>query len=201
MGSTEKTIPSRSCLWLERVCRTPPSSLPRTALQGIHQGNRNTGQQKETWRRAVEKDPKNRGLTLDMALKASADRARWRSPCFCRTRQTSPKHQQTEPGGDHLLSPLTTDGLKASADRPGGDHLLSPLATDGLKASADRPGGDHLLSPLATDGLKASADRPGGDHLLSPLATDGLKASYDRVRWISPAITSCDRPHREEWLN
>ncbi|KAH3857350.1 hypothetical protein DPMN_099957 [Dreissena polymorpha] len=53
--------------------------LPREALRWTQQGKRNRGRPKETWRRTVNRELKNRGLTLQTAPATAADRPKWRS--------------------------------------------------------------------------------------------------------------------------
>ena len=79
LGTIAETLKARRWRWLGHVCRMPSNSLPRTALRWTPQGKRDRGRPRETWRRTIEKDLRNRGLTLDTAPRAAADRARWRS--------------------------------------------------------------------------------------------------------------------------
>ncbi|KAH3838129.1 hypothetical protein DPMN_111535 [Dreissena polymorpha] len=48
------------------------------ALRWFPQGKRNRGRPKETWRKTVEREHKNRGLTLQTAPATRADRPKWR---------------------------------------------------------------------------------------------------------------------------
>ncbi|KAH3726194.1 hypothetical protein DPMN_052051 [Dreissena polymorpha] len=57
----------------------PHILLPRVAMRWTPQGKRNGGQPRETWRRTVERELKNRGLTLQKASATAADRPMWRS--------------------------------------------------------------------------------------------------------------------------
>ena len=79
VSTMKDTIQMRRWRWLGHVCRMPSNSLPRTALRWTPQGKRKRGRPKETWRRTVERELKDRGLTLVTAPRAAADRARWRS--------------------------------------------------------------------------------------------------------------------------
>jgi len=78
-NSIAETIALRRWRWLGHVCRMAPDSLPRVALRWTPQGKRNRGRPKETWRRTVERELKNRGLTLQTAPATAADRPKWRS--------------------------------------------------------------------------------------------------------------------------
>ncbi|KAH3746353.1 hypothetical protein DPMN_180760 [Dreissena polymorpha] len=52
----------------------PPDSLPRVAVRWTPQGKRNNGRPKETRRRTIELEFKNKGLTLQTAPATAADR-------------------------------------------------------------------------------------------------------------------------------
>ncbi|KAH3842875.1 hypothetical protein DPMN_116379 [Dreissena polymorpha] len=57
-----------------------PNSLPRVALRWTPQGKRNREKATEKmWRRTVEQELKNRGLTLQTAATTAADRLKWQS--------------------------------------------------------------------------------------------------------------------------
>ncbi|KAH3713330.1 hypothetical protein DPMN_073120 [Dreissena polymorpha] len=56
----------------------PPDSLSRVALRWTPLGKRNHGRPKETWRRTVERELKNRSLTLQTAPATAADRPKGR---------------------------------------------------------------------------------------------------------------------------
>lgn len=79
METLAEMIQRRRWRWLGHVCRMPTSSITRTALGWTPQGKRNRGRPKETWRRTIERDLRNRGLTLQTAPRAAADRANWRA--------------------------------------------------------------------------------------------------------------------------
>lgn len=79
MTTMAERIQERRWRWLGHVCRMPSCSLPRTALRWTPQGRRDRGRPKETWRRTIGKDLKVRGLSLETAPRAAADRAKWRS--------------------------------------------------------------------------------------------------------------------------
>jgi hypothetical protein len=77
-NSIAEAIALRRWRWLGHVCRMPPDSLPRVALRWTPRGKRNRGQPKETVRRTVQRELKNRGLTLQTAPATKADRPKWR---------------------------------------------------------------------------------------------------------------------------
>ncbi|GFS00152.1 hypothetical protein ElyMa_002808900 [Elysia marginata] len=58
-------IKERRWRWSGHVCRRPQESLIRRALGWAPQGQRSIGRPKETWGRTVEKDLKERGLSLE----------------------------------------------------------------------------------------------------------------------------------------
>ncbi|GFR67303.1 endonuclease-reverse transcriptase [Elysia marginata] len=64
-------IKERRWRWLGHVCRRPQESLIRRALRWYPQGQRSRGRPKETWRRAVEKDLKERGLSYKKYMHSS----------------------------------------------------------------------------------------------------------------------------------
>ena len=55
-----------------------PGVLPKTALRWTADGKRRRGRPKETWRRTVEKDMKEGGLTFNTITKWAADRQQLR---------------------------------------------------------------------------------------------------------------------------
>ncbi|KAI8516247.1 hypothetical protein Bbelb_048280 [Branchiostoma belcheri] len=65
MVTLEKTIAARRWAWCGHVCRMPPDSITRVALTWQPTGKRNRGRPKEMWRRTIQRDLKERGLTLD----------------------------------------------------------------------------------------------------------------------------------------
>ena len=79
MTTISETIKARRWRWFGRVCRMPTNAIPKTALTWTPQGQRNRGRPKETWRRTMNKELKSRGLTMQTATRAAADRDRWRS--------------------------------------------------------------------------------------------------------------------------
>ena len=79
MTTISETIKARRWRWFGHVCRMPANAIPKTALTWTPQGQRNRGRPKETWRRTMNKELKSRGLTMQTATRAAADRDRWRS--------------------------------------------------------------------------------------------------------------------------
>ena len=61
------------------VLRMPQMALPRVALSWIPDGRRKRGRPKETRRRTVEKEMKDRGWTWGHLERQAADRNQWRS--------------------------------------------------------------------------------------------------------------------------
>ena len=56
-----------------------PGAMPKTALRWTADGKRRRGRPKETWRRTVEKEMKECGLTWNTITKWATDRQQWRS--------------------------------------------------------------------------------------------------------------------------
>ncbi|KAI0228948.1 putative uncharacterized transposon-derived protein F52C9.6 [Lamellibrachia satsuma] len=72
-------IKKRRWRWLGHVYRMSPGALPKTALRWTADGKRRHGRPKETWRRTVEKEMTECGLTWNTITKWAADRQQWRS--------------------------------------------------------------------------------------------------------------------------
>ena len=72
-------IKKRRWRWLGHVCRMSPGALPKTALRWTADGKTRRGRPKETWRRTVEKEMKECGLTWNTITKWAADQQQWRS--------------------------------------------------------------------------------------------------------------------------
>jgi hypothetical protein len=72
-------IKRRRFKWLGHVLRMDPDSIPRTALRWTPQGKRKRGRPKTTWRRTVESELKELGITWGEAQKRAKDRNDWRS--------------------------------------------------------------------------------------------------------------------------
>ena len=71
--------------WLGHVLRMPADALPRVALSWTPQGRRRRGRPKETWRRSMDKELTEKGLTWETARRKASDRVAWRTlveaPC------------------------------------------------------------------------------------------------------------------------
>ena len=78
-------VKRRRSRWLGHVLRLPNDSLARVALRWTPQGMRKRGRPKITWRRYVEAELRDAGLTWETASKQAKDRQKWRSlvepPC------------------------------------------------------------------------------------------------------------------------
>ena len=78
-------VKRRRLRWLGHVLRLPNNSLARVALRLTPQGKRKRGRPKITWRRSVEAELRDAGLTWETARKQAKDRQKWRSlveaPC------------------------------------------------------------------------------------------------------------------------
>jgi hypothetical protein len=61
------------------VCRMHPTSIPRVALRWTPTGKRKRGRPKETWRRSVEKEMKEKDWTWGQVQHWSQDRQAWKS--------------------------------------------------------------------------------------------------------------------------
>ncbi|GFS20059.1 endonuclease-reverse transcriptase [Elysia marginata] len=72
-------IRERRLRWLRHVCRRPQKSLIRRSQRWTTQGHIRRRRPKETWRRTVERDLKERGLSFETAPLTEADRPRWRA--------------------------------------------------------------------------------------------------------------------------
>ena len=72
-------IRHRRWRWLGHVLRMRADKLAKTALRWTPQGKRKRGRPKETWRRSMEKELKEEGLTFQQAEVIARDRMKWRS--------------------------------------------------------------------------------------------------------------------------
>ena len=72
-------IKMRRWKWIGHVHRMGATSIPKIAMRWTPAGKRNRGRPKETWRRSVEKEMKERGWTWGRIQNMAADRQRWRS--------------------------------------------------------------------------------------------------------------------------
>ena len=65
--------------WLGHVLRMPPTALPRVALRWTPDGRRKRGRPRETWRKTIEREMKERGWTWGHLERQALGRCRWRS--------------------------------------------------------------------------------------------------------------------------
>ena len=71
-------IRSRRLRWLGHVFRMPPGRIPKVALRWTPPGKRKRGRPKITWRRTVEAELSEMGLSWGEAQRAAGDRDGWR---------------------------------------------------------------------------------------------------------------------------
>jgi hypothetical protein len=71
-------IKHRRLKWLGHVLRMEQGRIPKTSLQWTPVGKRKPGRPKTTWRRTVEAELKEMGLTWGEASKLAKDRQEWR---------------------------------------------------------------------------------------------------------------------------
>ena len=78
-------IDHRRWRWIGHVTRMESNSITKTALRWTPAGHRKKGRPMETWRRRVEKDMKDMGLSWGRVEKLAANREEWRSllPALC----------------------------------------------------------------------------------------------------------------------
>ena len=72
-------VKHRRLRWLGHVLRMPPERIPKVALRWTPPGKRKRGRPKITWRRTVEAELKEMGLSWGTAQLAAKDRDRWRN--------------------------------------------------------------------------------------------------------------------------
>ena len=89
-ASLETIIKRRRWRWFGHVCRMPAGALARTALKWTADGKRRPGRPKETWRRTVERELKECGLTWETVGRKAAERQQWKSlvEALCVNRDT-----------------------------------------------------------------------------------------------------------------
>ena len=84
MIDIKSTIKQRKWRWLGHTLRKSPDDITRQALRwNPHLGKRNPGGPKNTWRRELEKELKDQGLTLSEAAVSARDKTNWR--CIVRS--------------------------------------------------------------------------------------------------------------------
>ena len=72
-------IQQRRWRWIGHVLRQKTDSLSRVALRWTPDGRRKRGRPKETWRRTIDREMKERGWTWGRLERVSADRHQWRT--------------------------------------------------------------------------------------------------------------------------
>ena len=72
-------VKRRRWRWIGHVLRQQNTALTRIALRWTPDGQRKRGRPKETWRRTVEREMKEKGWTWGRLERVSADRHRWRA--------------------------------------------------------------------------------------------------------------------------
>ena len=72
-------VKRRRWRWIGHVLRQQTTALTRIALWWTPDGQRKRGRPKETWRRTVEREMKEKGWTWGRLERVSADRHRWRA--------------------------------------------------------------------------------------------------------------------------
>lgn len=71
-------IKKRKWGWIGHTLRKPATNVTRQALEWNPQGKRKVGRPKQTWRRSVESEIKDSGMTWTQLKRAAQDRVRWR---------------------------------------------------------------------------------------------------------------------------
>lgn len=87
------TLKKRRWTWLGHVYRMSSYIPAKTALTWTPEGNRKRGRPKTTWRRTIEEELKNAGLTWGTAARKAQDRGVWRDlvRALCATRHEEDK--------------------------------------------------------------------------------------------------------------
>lgn len=84
----ETTIKKRKWRWIGHTLRKPHDSICRQALKWNPQGKRRRGRPKQTWRRKVDNELVEAGITWNEATTTASNRTRWKvlSEALCSTR-------------------------------------------------------------------------------------------------------------------
>lgn len=84
----EQTIKRKRWSWIGHTLRKPHDSICRQALEWNPQGNRRRGRPKQTWRRRVDNELVEAGITWNEAKTTASNRTRWKalSEALCSTR-------------------------------------------------------------------------------------------------------------------
>ena len=72
-------VRKRKWRWLGHTLRKPFANVTRHALRWTPQGKRNRGRPKTTWRRSIDAEVKQTGMSWNQLEKMAKDRGRWRS--------------------------------------------------------------------------------------------------------------------------
>ena len=65
--------------WIGHICRMPLIAIPRVAMRWTPDGKRKRGRSKETWRRSVEREMKEKVWSWGEVVKLAKDKQQWRS--------------------------------------------------------------------------------------------------------------------------
>jgi len=76
--SAEVLFKRRRWTWIGHTFRKPRDNITRRALQWNPQGQRNRGRPKNTWRRGVEQEMNEAGVTWGSLVAAAQDRVKWK---------------------------------------------------------------------------------------------------------------------------
>ena len=74
-----KQILKRKYKWIGHTLRKQDNEIPKQALRWNPRGNRRRGRPRHTWRRQVNKELEEMGMTLDQAEQLAQDRRGWRN--------------------------------------------------------------------------------------------------------------------------
>ncbi len=78
MRSVESEVRARRWNWIGHVCRMERTAIPRVAMRWTPEGRRNRGRPRETWRRTVEREIREQGMTWETINTRAQDRGQWR---------------------------------------------------------------------------------------------------------------------------
>ena len=71
-------VKRRKWRWIGHALRKEPGNITRQALEWNPQGKRRRGRPKQTWRRSLNCELRNSGLTWEEAKTSARDRERWK---------------------------------------------------------------------------------------------------------------------------
>ena len=75
----EVTIRRRKWGWIGHTLRKPATNIIRQSLEWKPQGSRKRGRPKKSWRRTVQKEFENIGLSWEAVKRTAQNRVRWKS--------------------------------------------------------------------------------------------------------------------------